>query len=60
MKVYELMGALAEMPSGANVRISMLKSLDEIPEHDNELRRIDFELQDVVDDGDDILLEGWD
>ncbi|MGI6162279.1 MAG: hypothetical protein ACOYJD_09735 [Christensenellales bacterium] len=58
MKVYELMSALAEMPSGANVRISMLKSLDEMPEHDDGLRRIDFELQDITDDGEVIWLDG--
>ncbi len=42
MKVYELMGELAKMPAGAQVRISTVKDLDEIPEIDTGGRDINF------------------
>lgn len=59
MKVYELMSKLSEMPSGALVKIGMLKTLEELPEYEEDLREIDFEVKSVELTGTDVILDGW-
>ena len=59
MKVYELMNKLSECKAGAKVRISLLKTLDELPEYKDGLREVDFEVKDVDSDGDAVMLDGW-
>lgn len=59
MKVFELMSKLSTCNAGAEVKIHMLKSLDEIPEQDEELREIDFSVKSVDDNDDVVYLDGW-
>jgi hypothetical protein len=49
IKVYELMLELSKQPAGAEVRIRMLKTLDEIPAYadDDSMREIDFPVEEV-------------
>jgi len=60
MKVFELMAKLSAMPAGAEVRIYMLKDLSELPAYDGTLREINFVLQEVeLNDNDMVDLDGW-
>lgn len=61
MKVYELMNKLSQIPSGKEIKISMIKTLDELPvfDGDEDSRSIDFILQSVENEDDYVILDGW-
>lgn len=59
VKVYEVMNKLAEMPAGAEVRINMVKSLNEMPKLDDNLRQVNFEVMEINQDGDEVEIDGW-
>lgn len=59
MKVYELMNQLSIMSAGAEVRIKMVKDLDELPEADEGLREIEFIVKQVEQNDNYVDLDGW-
>ncbi len=60
MKNFELINELSKYPVGMEVKIFMIKNLDELPEFDeDESRVIDFIVKQVDGDGKYITLDGW-
>jgi hypothetical protein len=59
MKVYELMNELAKRPAGKDVKIHLLKSLDEFELVDDDLYSIEFPVKSVSNQDDSVELDGW-
>lgn len=59
MKVYELMKALADIPSGAEVVFFRLADLSEMPRFDGNLRQLNFVIRTAEHDDGKVFLDGW-
>jgi hypothetical protein len=60
MKVYELMNKLSGMPSGADVVIFMVKSLDEMNQIDDDGYSIRFPVREInLEDEDTVEIDGY-
>jgi hypothetical protein len=63
MKVYEMITALEEFPAGAEVKISLVKSLSEMRKIDNSPATYSIECTvrqtALSDDGTEVTVDGW-